>query len=77
LKTAFTRSGKQSVFAFLDDAAKSAQRFYINNFQDKGRYVVLEAELRNTPKRIRMRLQFLTKFGGVKSGNYFLIPKQK
>ena len=40
LKTAFTRSGKQSVFAFLDDAAKSAQRFYINNFQDKGRYVL-------------------------------------
>jgi hypothetical protein len=37
LKSSYTRSGKQTVLGFLDDAAKSATRFYINNFQDKAR----------------------------------------
>ena len=37
LKSYYTRGGKQTVFGLLDDAAKSATRFYINNFQDKSR----------------------------------------
>ena len=37
LKTSFTRTGKTSLMGFLDDAAKSATRFVINNFQDKAR----------------------------------------
>lgn len=37
LKSAFTRSGKTSMFGILDDAAKSVNRFYVSNFQDKGR----------------------------------------
>lgn len=37
LKSSFTRSGKPTVFGFLDDAAKSVNRFYVANFQDKNR----------------------------------------
>lgn len=37
LKSSFTRSGKMSMAGFLADARKSAQRLYINNFEDKGR----------------------------------------
>ncbi|TKA27759.1 hypothetical protein B0A50_04860 [Salinomyces thailandicus] len=37
LKSSFTRSGKMSFAGMLADARKSAQRLYINNFEDKGR----------------------------------------
>ncbi|RKO88290.1 Endonuclease/exonuclease/phosphatase [Blyttiomyces helicus] len=42
LKSSYTRKGKQTVFGFLDDAAKSVNRFYINNFQDKGRQEAID-----------------------------------
>ncbi|OZJ05244.1 hypothetical protein BZG36_02309 [Bifiguratus adelaidae] len=35
LRTGFTRTGKQTFAGFLNDATKSVNRFYINNFQDK------------------------------------------
>ncbi|EMC91401.1 hypothetical protein BAUCODRAFT_127302 [Baudoinia panamericana UAMH 10762] len=37
LKSSFTRSGKMSIAGALADVRKSAQRLYINNFEDKGR----------------------------------------
>ncbi|KAF7194949.1 Inositol-1,4,5-trisphosphate 5-phosphatase 1 [Pseudocercospora fuligena] len=37
LKSSFTRSGKMSLAGTLADIRKSAQRFYINNVEDKGR----------------------------------------
>ncbi|KAF2480633.1 SacI homology domain-containing protein [Neohortaea acidophila] len=37
LKSSFTRSGKHSLAGVLADVRKSAQRFYVNNFEDKGR----------------------------------------
>lgn len=37
LKSSFTRSGKMSFAGALADMRKSAQRLYINNFEDKGR----------------------------------------
>jgi hypothetical protein len=37
LKSSFTRSGKMSFAGALADFRKSAQRFYINNVEDKGR----------------------------------------
>ncbi|KAK5112907.1 hypothetical protein LTR62_003729 [Meristemomyces frigidus] len=37
LKSSFTRSGKMSFAGALADVRKSAQRLYINNFEDKGR----------------------------------------
>ncbi|KAK3113471.1 Inositol-1,4,5-trisphosphate 5-phosphatase 1 [Teratosphaeriaceae sp. CCFEE 6253] len=37
LKSSFTRSGKMSLAGALADVRKSAQRLYINNFEDKGR----------------------------------------
>jgi hypothetical protein len=37
LKSSYTRRGKQTVFGYLDDAAKSVNRFYVSNFQDKTR----------------------------------------
>ncbi len=37
LKSSYTRKGKTSLFGFIDDAAKSMNRFVIHNFQDKNR----------------------------------------
>ena len=37
LKSSLTRRGKATVFGFLDDAAKSVNRFLVNTFQDKGK----------------------------------------
>lgn len=37
LKSSFTRSSKMTLGGFFSDARKSAQRLYINNFEDKGR----------------------------------------
>ncbi|KAF2763620.1 DNase I-like protein [Teratosphaeria nubilosa] len=42
LKSSFTRSGKMSVAGMLADVRKSAQRLYINNFEDKGRQNVID-----------------------------------
>ncbi|KAI8608948.1 Endonuclease/exonuclease/phosphatase [Chytriomyces sp. MP71] len=40
LKSSLTRKGKQTFAGFLDDAAKSVNRFFINNFQDKRRRAI-------------------------------------
>ncbi|KAJ3215846.1 inositol polyphosphate 5-phosphatase [Dinochytrium kinnereticum] len=45
IKSSQTRKGKQTVLGFLDDAAKSVNRFYINNFQDKSRQEAIDALL--------------------------------
>ncbi|KAI8918694.1 SacI homology domain-containing protein [Entophlyctis helioformis] len=37
LKSSYTRKGKLTVLGYLDDAAKSVNRFYNSNFLDKGR----------------------------------------
>jgi phosphatidylinositol 4-phosphatase len=34
LKSGFTRTGKRDVWGLLDDGAKSAARYYLNNFHD-------------------------------------------
>ncbi|KAI8916567.1 SacI homology domain-containing protein [Powellomyces hirtus] len=42
LKSSYTRKGKSTMLGFLDDAVKSANRFYINNFQDKTRQEAID-----------------------------------
>ncbi|KAI5358955.1 Putative SAC domain, endonuclease/exonuclease/phosphatase [Septoria linicola] len=42
LKSSFTRSGKMSLAGTLADIRKSAQRFYINNVEDKGRQSTMD-----------------------------------
>jgi hypothetical protein len=42
LKSAFTRTGKVTFMNVLSDATRSVNRFYINNFQDKGRQEVID-----------------------------------
>ncbi|KAJ3192406.1 hypothetical protein HK101_006611 [Irineochytrium annulatum] len=48
IKSSLTRKGRQTVLGFLDDAAKSVNRFYINNFQDKGRQEAIDTMLGKT-----------------------------
>lgn len=50
LKSSLTRKGKHTMLGFLDDAQKSLNRFYINNFQDKGRQEAIDIILGNTVK---------------------------
>ncbi|CAO1626593.1 unnamed protein product [Sympodiomycopsis kandeliae] len=49
LNTTYTRTGnaKKTFGSILSDAAKSAGRMYINNFQDKGKQNVIDALLGN------------------------------
>ena len=49
LNTTYTRTGnaKKTLGSFLSDAAKSAGRMYINNFQDKSKQNVIDALLGN------------------------------
>lgn len=49
LNTTYTRtgSGKKTLGGLLSDAAKSASRMYINNFQDKSKQNVIDALLGN------------------------------
>ncbi|KAI8995963.1 SacI homology domain-containing protein, partial [Gaertneriomyces semiglobifer] len=42
MKSSYTRKGKATVLGFLDDAAKSVNRFVINNFQDKTRQEAID-----------------------------------
>ncbi|KAJ3256506.1 hypothetical protein HK103_005504 [Boothiomyces macroporosus] len=49
LKSSYTRNGKQSLFGFLDDAAKSVGRFYISNFVDKSRQEAIDLLLKEGP----------------------------
>lgn len=47
LNTSFTRTGRKTLGGLLSDAAKSAGRMYINNFQDKNKQNVIDALLGN------------------------------
>jgi hypothetical protein len=49
IKSSYTRNGKQTFFGFLDDAAKSVNRFYVQNFQDKSRQEAIDMLLTNGP----------------------------
>ncbi|KAI8894882.1 SacI homology domain-containing protein [Globomyces pollinis-pini] len=42
LKSSYTRNGKSTVFGLLNDAAKSVNRFYVSNFQDKSRQEAID-----------------------------------
>ncbi|KAI7859014.1 SacI homology domain-containing protein [Circinella umbellata] len=42
LKSAFTRTGKVTFMNMLNDATRSANRFFINNFQDKAKQEVID-----------------------------------
>lgn len=42
LKSSFTRSNKMTLGGFFSDARKSAQRMYINTFEDKGRQETID-----------------------------------
>ncbi|RKP02322.1 hypothetical protein CXG81DRAFT_17988 [Caulochytrium protostelioides] len=42
IKASLTRRGKQTMMDLLDDAAKSVNRFLINNFQDKARQEAID-----------------------------------
>lgn len=42
LKSSYTRSGKSSLAGMVADLRKSAQRLYINNFEDKGRQETID-----------------------------------
>ena len=42
LKSGFTRTGKRTLLGLMDDAKKSAARFYMNNFQDKSKQETID-----------------------------------
>ncbi|KAI9276938.1 Endonuclease/exonuclease/phosphatase [Phascolomyces articulosus] len=42
LKSSFTRTGKVTFMNMLNDATRSANRFFINNFQDKAKQEVID-----------------------------------
>lgn len=48
LKSAFTRTGKVTFMNVLSDATRSANRFFINNFQDKAKQEVIDQLLVST-----------------------------
>lgn len=50
MKSSYTRHGKQTVLGYLDDAAKSVNRFYVSNFQDKSRQEAIDLLLTNGPQ---------------------------
>lgn len=45
LKSGITRTGKMTLAGFLDDATKSATRFYLNNFTDKAKQELIDTLL--------------------------------
>ncbi|EPZ31706.1 DNase I-like protein [Rozella allomycis CSF55] len=49
LKSGFTRTGKRTIAGLMDDAKKSAQRFYVNNFTDKSKQTTIDILLGNIP----------------------------
>jgi adenine-specific DNA methylase len=56
LKSGFTRTGKRTLAGFMDDARKTAQRLYINNFQDKSKQEVIDLLLGKLANQITVRL---------------------
>ena len=56
LKSGFTRTGKRTIAGFMDDAKKSAARFYMNNFQDKYKQEVIDTLLGKLANQTEIRL---------------------
>lgn len=56
LKSGFTRTGKRTIAGFMDDAKKSATRFYMNNFQDKNKQEVIDLLLGKLINKQEIRL---------------------
>lgn len=56
LKSGFTRTGKRTIAGLMDDAKKSATRFYMNNFQDKSKQEVIDLLLGNLANQNVIRL---------------------
>ena len=52
INSSMTRKGKQTVFGMINDAAKSVNRFYVNNFQDKGRQEAIDTLLGKVPRSL-------------------------
>eukprot|EP01135_Chromosphaera_perkinsii_P007233 Nk52_evm41s745 gene=Nk52_evmTU41s745 len=48
MKSSFTRTGKRTIKGYLDDAKKSAQRTYQNNFKDNVKQDAIDIFLENT-----------------------------
>lgn len=42
LKSDFTRTGKRTTYGLMKDGVNSLQRYYLNNFQDGFRQVILK-----------------------------------
>jgi hypothetical protein len=49
LKSAYTRTGKRTLVGLVDDARKSAARFYLNNFTDKDKQTNIDLLLGKLP----------------------------
>jgi hypothetical protein len=56
LKSGFTRTGKRTLLGIMDDAKKSAARFYMNNFQDKYKQEVMDLLLGKLANQKEIRL---------------------
>ena len=56
LKSGFTRTGKRTIAGFMDDAKKSAARFYMNNFQDKSKQEIIDHMLGKLSNQPQIRL---------------------
>lgn len=56
LKSGFTRTGKRTIAGFMDDAKKSATRFYVNTFQDKNKQEVIDTLLGKLSNQAVIRL---------------------
>lgn len=56
LKSGFTRTGKRTLAGFMDDAKKTATRFYQNNFQDKYKQEVIDMILGKLANQTEIRL---------------------
>ncbi|KAJ8324712.1 Inositol-1,4,5-trisphosphate 5-phosphatase 1 [Batrachochytrium dendrobatidis] len=57
LKSSYTRKGKQTMLGFLDDAAKSVNRFYVSNFQDKAKQEAINLLFSQGPATSSLLLQ--------------------
>jgi hypothetical protein len=56
LKSGFTRTGKRTIIGLMDDAKKTAARFYMNNFQDKSKQEVIDTLLGKLANQSEIRL---------------------
>lgn len=56
LKSSYSKNSKRTIFSMFDDMAKSAQRFLINNFQDKDRQQLIDLVLGKYPTQNKIIL---------------------